>query len=188
MVRSEWLSRGVPSGVVLALLSGSVAPADGRPDRPEQPTPSLMERMVSTAGALERHVDPELGLLLIDYRDGDYRRAQHLCGKALRAAFPDLRRELTEDSRYWTEAIGGELTCSRRTLDCRYDPGEVGGHDGTYLFKRRPDGTLALYAIVRLESGALDRTKHARFAARTLKIYEDARCTDGRSTVPPRRR
>jgi hypothetical protein len=142
--------------------------------RPEQPTRELLDKIVSTDGVLERYVHPEPGLLLVDYIEGDYRRVEHLCGKELRARMPDVRRALARDSNHWDTVQ--TLECKGRALECRYDPGEIGGHEGQYLFKRRPDGALSLYAIVHLESGALDRRKHARFAAAALRTHKHARC------------
>jgi hypothetical protein len=140
-----------------------------------QPTVGLLDSAVVDDGVLARLVSARDGLLLVDwFEGGDQQRAEHLCGEALSRALPGIRSALREDRKSWRTAE--PLSCTG--LECSYNPGEIGRHDGRYLF-RKVGGRLALYGIVRLESGAVSSATPARFAASALRRFRHARCPIG---------
>lgn len=149
-------------------------PAAAAPS-PEALTPELMTQLASDPRALASHLDPARGLTIIEYREhGGRRRNQHLCGAPLDRQLAEIQADLARDRQDWSTAVA--LDCTADALECYYNPGEIGEHDGRYLFVRRASGRLALQAIVRLESGALDTTAQERFAARAVREARVARC------------
>jgi len=156
-------------GLALVVVAAGGAAADSG----VAPTPALLERAATNDEAMRDLIDPRRGLLVIEHFDGgDAKKAQHLCGVELERVLPDLRAGLADDRKNWTTATA--LGC--RGDECYYDPDEAGRHDGRYIFLRRPGGRLALHAIVRLESGAVNATKQERYAARALRKWRTARC------------
>jgi hypothetical protein len=156
------------------LLLVMAIPAAASPSR-EAITPELMTRLASDPRALASHLDPARGLTVIEYRDhGGRRRNDHLCGAQLDRRLTEVQADLARDRKDWDTALA--LDCAADTLECYYNPGEIGEHDGRYLFVRRAGGGLALQVIVRLESGALDTTAQERFAARAVRDARAAHC------------
>jgi hypothetical protein len=158
--------------VVLATAAGASA---GRPNPTlgaRRPTVALLEGAVVDDGALARLVSARHGLLLVDYYDGgDRQRAEHLCGERLQGELSGVRSALRDDRASWRTAQ--PLEC--RGLECYYNPGEIGHHDGRYLF-RREGGRVVLTGIVRLESGAVGSDAPNRFAAAALRRWRNTRC------------
>ena len=158
-----------PAAIGLWLVGAGVAAATPG----AAPTPALLEAAAASDEAMRRLIDPSQGLVVIEhFEGGDAKRAQHLCGEELQRALPDIRAGLGDDRKNWTTATA--LIC--RSDECYYDPGETGRHDGRYIFRRVRGDRLALRAIVRLESGALDTTKQERYAAEALRKWRKARC------------
>ena len=146
-----------------------------RQQRPDAPTPALLERAVMQEGALEQLVSPALGLLRVEYYEGgDVQRAEHLCGDPLRSALPEIRTALKADRDEWTVAEP-PLTCDN--LECFYNPGEPGHYTGRYIF-RWVGKRLVLSGIIRLESGAVGSDKPWRYQAAALRRWRNARCPE----------
>jgi len=166
---------GVGVLVMLApeLRAGSAPPAAATAAAAApRPTVALLESAVAEDGVLAGLVSPREGLLIVEhYEGGDRRRAEHLCGEQLQRALPDVRASLGQDRASWRTAQ--PLEC--RGLECYYNPGEIGRHDGRYLF-RREGGRVVLTGIVRLESGAVASDAPARFAAAARRRWRSSRC------------
>jgi hypothetical protein len=164
----------------LVVLAPAVGAGAGRPAATggaRRPTVALLESAVVDDGALAGLVSARQGLLLVDHYDGgDRQRAEHLCGERLQGALSGVRSALRDDRASWRTAQPVEC----RGLECYYDPGEIGRHDGRYLF-RREGGRVVLTGIVRLESGAVGTDAPNRFAAAALRRWRNARCPRGPS-------
>jgi hypothetical protein len=138
------------------------------------PTPALLDRAAASDTGLAEAIDPARGLIIVEYFEGgDVQRARHLCGEELQRALPEIRAGLLGDRKDWNTGVA--LRCSAD--QCTYDPGEAASHYSRYLFRGLRAGQPVMYAIQRLESGAINEAKQKQFVDRAMRKWRSARCT-----------
>ncbi|HEY4395988.1 MAG TPA: hypothetical protein VGP64_18115 [Polyangia bacterium] len=137
------------------------------------PPPALLEQAATSDAGLAEAIDPARGLVIVEYFEGgDVQRARHLCGEEPQRALPEIRVGLLGDRKDWNTGVA--LRCLAD--QCTYDPGEAASHYSRYLFRSLRGGRPALYAIQRLESGAINGARQRQFVDRAMRKWRSARC------------